>query len=240
MNQSWSIVVFCFNEVGTVREVIDRIAELFDRYRPGLYKIVVVDDGSTDGSYEKILDAARAHPDVIQVIRHEKNAGIGATLRDGYAAAQNENLTAVPADGQFDVSELIPYLNIDPHTFVSFYRKENVEYSSFRTILSAANKQINRVLNGIELKDVNWVKIYKTAAIKSFPWKLHSSLIESELCAKLLLKDERAVEVVSFYHPRTSGKSKGASPRVVLQALLETAKLVWAIQMFKRNRRHQN
>jgi dolichol-phosphate mannosyltransferase len=234
MKQSWSIVVFCFNETGTVQEIIDRILQIFDHYRQGLYEIVVVDDGSTDGSYEKIMDAARARPDVIQVIHHEKNLGIGATLRDGYSAAQNENLTAIPADGQFDVRELIPYLDIDERTFVSFYRRENEEYSSFRMVLSTANKYVNHFLNGIELKDVNWVKIYKVREIKSFPWKLKSSLIESELCAKLLLKGDKAIEIVSFYYPRQSGKSKGASPRVVLQALLETVKLVWVIQHFKR------
>jgi glycosyltransferase involved in cell wall biosynthesis len=233
MKQTWSIVVFCYNEAGTVRDVIARTADLFDAHRPGLYEIIVVDDGSRDGSKEEIDAIAAERPDAVKVVRHEVNKGIGETLRDGYRAAQNENLTAVPADGQFDINELIPHLVLEPHTFVSFYRKENQVYTAFRTVLSAANKFINRILNGINLKDVNWVKIYKTAEIKSFDWKLHSSLIESELCAKLLIKGERAVEVVSVYHPRVSGQSKGASLRVVLQALLETVKLVWTVQLFR-------
>jgi hypothetical protein len=100
-------------------------------------------------------------------------------------------------------------------------------------ILSYVNKLINRILNGIELKDVNWVKIYKVAEIKSFPWKLHSSLIESELCAKLLIKGNRAIEATSVYHPRRSGVSKGASMRVIRQAAIETSKLIWAVQLFR-------
>ncbi|MDO8521793.1 MAG: glycosyltransferase family 2 protein [bacterium] len=235
MRQSWSIVVFCFNEAGMVGEIVNLIVRQFDEHRKNLYEIIVVDDGSTDGSYEVIAALKRARPDVIKIIRHEKNLGIGAALRHGYEAAKNENLTAVPADGQFDVQELIPHLNIENNTFISFYRLENVQYSPFRNALSAANKYVNRVFNGIELKDVNWVKIYKREAIRSFPWKLKSSLIESEICAKLLLRGERAIEVLSYYHPRKSGKSKGASLPVIIHALRETMKLILVVREFRKS-----
>ncbi len=225
--------MFCYNEAGSVEEVLDRIVRLFDEHRENLYEVLVVDDGSTDGSYENILARARARPDVIRVIRHQKNLGIGPTLIDGYRAAKNENLTAIPADGQFDTRELLPYLNIEEGTFVSFYRLENVQYTTFRSALSAANKWVNRYFNGIELKDVNWVKIYKRKAVMAFPWRLKSSLIESEICAKLLLCGARAIEVLSYYHPRQSGKSKGASPATVLRALREVPKLIFAVQRFR-------
>lgn len=231
-NQSWSIVVFCYNEAGTVKDVIDRIISLFDENRKGLYEVIVVDDGSRDGSYEKIVEAHGARSDVIRMIRHEKNLGIGHALRSGYIAAKNENVTAVPADGQFNVEELLPYLNVEDGTFVSFYRRET-QYTTFRTILSAANKYVNRI-NGIKLKDVNWVKIYKRSAIMAFSWKLDSALIESEICAKLILRGNTVTEVFSYYHPRLSGRSKGASARIVIQALKETLKLTRVIYKFRK------
>lgn len=232
-NQSWSIVVFCYNEVGMVAELLERITRFFDEHRSKRYEVIVVDDGSTDGSYEKITTFAQRRGDVVQVIRHEKNLGIGPTLIDGYRAAKNENLTAIPADGQFDTRELLPYLDIDDETFISFYRLENVQYSTFRSLLSAANKFVNRIFLGLELKDVNWVKIYKRKAIMAFPWKLSSSLIESELCAKLLLCGTHAIEVLSYYHPRQTGRSKGASLPTIFRALRETPKLVWAVRSFR-------
>jgi dolichol-phosphate mannosyltransferase len=85
------------------------------------------------------------------------------------------------------------------------------------------------------LKDVNWVKIYKRASITAFPWKLHSSLIESEICAKLLLTHNRAIEVLSYYHPRKAGISKGASLRIIAQALRETPKLISAVHRFRKS-----
>ena len=230
-SQSWSVIVFCYNEAGTVVNVIDQIEKLLDANRRGLYEIIVVDDGSTDGSTEKINAAKKTRPDVIRVVFHERNLGIGRTLIDGYKAAKNENVIGVPAVGQFNVQEMVPFLDVEEGTFVSFYRLET-QYTTFRTILSAANKYVNKI-NGIDLKDVNWVKIYKRKEITAFPWKLHSNLIESELCAKLLLRGNRSIEVLSYYHPRRSGKSKGASVRVVVQAVRETLKLIFVVREFK-------
>jgi len=232
MNQSWSIVVFCYNEVGTIKEIVELICSIFDTSKKGLYEVVIVDDGSTDGSVEKIDKVAELRRDVVKVVKHVKNKGIGETLHDGYLASKNENLTAIPADGQFNVRELVPYMNIDENTFVSFYRLENVQYTTFRNFLSFLNKGVNKILNGMALKDVNWVKIYKTKAVQSFDLKLRSSLIESEICAKLLRSGYTANEVLSYYHPRVSGVSKGASFKIIRQALRETAKLIWVMQRF--------
>jgi acetyltransferase-like isoleucine patch superfamily enzyme len=234
MNQSWSIVVFCFNEVGTVAQVIKDTIALFDEHRRGLYEVLVVDDGSDDGSSGKIEGLAKGRPDVVRVIRHEKNEGIGGALRSGYRASLNENVCAVPTDGQFDVHELLPHLNIDEKTFVSFYRVENKQYSTFRKILSAANRHINAMLFGVYLRDVNWVKIYKTRAIQDFPWHLQSSLIVSEICAKLLRRGYRVIEVPSHYYPRKGGKTKGASLRAIIYAGRETLKLIKVLRQSKR------
>jgi len=237
MKQSWSVVVFCFNEAGTIEELVDCIVGFFETHRKGLYEVIIVDDGSTDGSYEKIQAVGQKYEKTVRIVRHENNLGIGEALRDGYSAARNENVTAVPADGQFDIEELLPYLDIETGTFISFYRRENAEYSSFRNALSVVNKYINRVFNGIDLKDVNWVKAHKREAIPALPWKLHSSLIESELCAKLLLTHNRPIEVLSCYYSRKAGVSKGASPRIVAQALREAPKLIFTVYILRKSMR---
>lgn len=99
--------------------------------------------------------------------------------------------------------------------------------------MSIVNKKINAYFIGIHLHDVNWVKAYKTNEIKSFEWKISSSLIESELCAKLILRGNKVIEVSSVYHPRVAGVSKGASIKIVIQALKETIKLIGVIKDYK-------
>lgn len=230
--QSWSVVVFCFNEVETLSSVIEAVQGFLKKINCEKSEIIVVDDGSTDGSVERIKEAEEKYRN-IKTVFHPQNKGIGHALRSGYFNAQYENITAVPADGQFDVNELLPFAMVEPNTFISFYRKDNTIYSIQRNILSYFNKKINAFFMGIHLKDVNWVKIYKREALTKLDLKLESSLIESEICSKLLLEGSQVVETISVYHQRRAGQSKGASAKIVVQALKETLKLIFIIILFR-------
>ncbi len=234
MNQTWSIVVFCYNEVGTLGRVVDKLVRTFDQHRPGGYEVLIVDDGSTDGSADVVRQLANRYA-VVRPLLHSTNRGIGHALRTGYTNAQYENLTAVPADGQFDTDELLPHLNVAAGSFISFYRLENTTYTLARNALSYANRMVNRAFLGLNLNDVNWVKIYKTAAVRGLPLVLESSLIESEICAKLIKSGHRVKQVTSVYHPREAGASKGASWKVVRQALGDTLTLARILRTFTPN-----
>ncbi len=191
-----------------------------------------MDDGSTDGSARIIRRFVRATPGT-RALFHPVNQGIGRTLRDGYLNARYENVCAVPADGQFDVEELLPFARVDQDTFVSFFRKNQVGYSPYRRLLSRTNRAMNRLVLGMELKDVNWVKVYKRSKLSKLDLRLQSSLIESEICAKLLADGARALQVPSIYHRRVGGKAKGASPRSVYRAAVETIKLAWVFWTYR-------
>ena len=180
-------------------------------------------------------------PDSIPSLRllfHARNLGIGKALRTGYFEAQYENVCAVPADGQFDLMELLPFAQVPERSIVSFFRKENTTYSFFRNSLSKANKQLNLWLNGFELKDVNWVKIYKGAEIKQMNLEIESSLVESEICAKFIIKGYQVQEVESKYLKRISGISKGASFKIVKQALIDTLFLSRVLYRFRKSQRN--
>ncbi len=232
-NQSWSIIIFCFNEVGSVEQVVKKTLDTLDAMHVSNYEVLLVDDGSTDGSRDVVKNLPLVFPR-LRLLFHEQNMGIGKALRTGYFEAQFENVCAVPADGQFDLAELLPYAEIPEKTIVSFYRKENTTYSFFRNSLSKANKQLNLWLNGFELKDVNWVKIYKGRELKKMNLEIESSLIESEICAKFMIHGYLIEEVESKYLQRVSGVSKGASFKIVKQALLDTLALSQVLRRYKK------
>jgi dolichol-phosphate mannosyltransferase len=230
--QSWSVIIFCYNEEGTLCSVIDAVESFFEAGRISVGEIVIVDDGSTDNCPEIARNAAAAHSN-IKLIFHDRNLGIGRALRSGYAAVQYENVSAVPADGQFNVTELLPYTNLPEKTFVSFYRKENTIYSVSRNILSYFNRRLNAVCIGLRQRDVNWVKIYKRSELDKLDLRTTSSLVESEICAKLTLRHNTMIEAESVYLPRRAGQSRGASLPIVMRAALETLRLVYVISAYR-------
>lgn len=228
-NQSWSIIIFCYNEQGSILKVIEDSLSVIKELSPDQNEVIVVDDGSNDGSVEKIKKAESENENLITVF-HSKNRGIGQALLSGYNTAKYENLSAIPGDGQFDVSELVQYKSLSAHTMIAFWRKVNTSYSLFRNILSLFNKKFNQIFLGFHLHDVNWVKIYKRDDLKSLDLELKSSLIETEICAKLKLKGVEIIEVESSYRERIYDDDKGASFKIIWQAAKEMFKLIRVIR----------
>lgn len=233
MNQSWSIIVFCYNEENTIGTVIDSVIDFFKINNIEKSEIIVVDDGSNDGT-ESIISTIIKNGEELKYIRFPKNMGIGKALLTGYKNASNENVVAIPGDGQFDISELKPYINFPEKSFVSFYRKELNHYSSYRKLITKTNRQFNKNLLSLNIKDVNWVKAYKSKDLEKIDLKLDSSLIGSEICSKLAVKKFSVIETESVYHKRMGGKSRGASLKTLSQAVSDIVKLSFVIRKFRK------
>src|SRR5688572_12507597 len=92
-----SVVMPVFNEAATLRAIVAAV-----RAVPMKKELVLVDDGSTDGSRE-IFDALAAeHPDEVRVVKHERNQGKGAALRTGFAHARGEVIVIQDADLEYE------------------------------------------------------------------------------------------------------------------------------------------
>jgi glycosyltransferase involved in cell wall biosynthesis len=230
--RKWSIIIFCYNEEAAIEQVILKALEFLNANGSAGSELLMVDDGSTDRSAEIMAHWSTQDPR-IKLIRHPVNKGIGAALKAGYDAAKGDWVCAVPGDGQFDVFELASVPVLTPNTFISFYRRDK-RYNAYRKLLTIFNNLFNRYLLGIYLRDVNWIKVYSIEQLRFVEYSLNSSLIESEISAKLLKSGYTAIEIPSEYRLRLGGSPKGGGWKTLRKAAAEMLALAKLVRTFRK------
>ena len=132
-----SVVVMLYNEASTLAPVVRGVHDLLEK-DGRQHELLIVDDGSTDGSKEVAAQLAQ-QLEQVRVLRHATNRGIGEVLRTGFSSAAHEYVTVVPADGQFQADNLLNMLaRMDSNDLVLGY------------LPGRAGTWISRMFSGIE------------------------------------------------------------------------------------------
>jgi glycosyltransferase involved in cell wall biosynthesis len=204
-----SVVIPCFNEAATILDLLERV-----RSAPVASKqIIVVDDGSTDGTRE-LLQGLRA--DDLTVLLHERNRGKGAALATGFAAARGEICIVQDADLEYDPAEyplvIGPILQgkadvvfgsrfqgAAPHRVVYFWHRVG---NGFLTLLS-------NMFTDLNLTDMETCyKAFRTEIIQAIRIREQRFGFEPEITAKLARRRCRIYEVGISYYGRTYDEGK--------------------------------
>jgi len=229
-----SVIIFFFNEAGTLKKVFGRAlrmvqnAEMFRSY-----EIILVNDGSVDSSLEIAMEIAKEYPETVHLVTHKKNKGIGEALKSGYKHATLEYICAVPADNQFTVEQLLDIHPFSNEEFISFYRVSNQVYSPYRNLLSKLNKWFNQIMLRMDMKDVNWIKVYRKDQLDRIKIDLSTSIVESEICAKLHRLGCRPLEIPSTYENRVYGISTAGNFESLKRVITETVDLYHTVSRFR-------
>ena len=163
-----SIVVPIFNEHESIPHLEKWIREVMEKHQ-FRYEIVMVDDGSDDGSWKVIESLVELNPHV-KGIKFRRNYGKSAALNTGFQEANGEVVVTMDADLQDspeEVPELYKMIMDDGYDLVSGWKKERHDPLS-KTIPSKFFNRITRWVSGIHLNDFNCgLKAYKNAVVKS-------------------------------------------------------------------------
>jgi len=101
-----SLVIPAYNEACIVEKAVLDALTLLDAQHADSYEVVLVDDGSSDATLS-VLRTIESRRSAVLVVAHERNRGLGAALRTGFENCRGEVLTWIPADGQFDLREVL-------------------------------------------------------------------------------------------------------------------------------------
>lgn len=204
----------------TVRDANDAVAALVDDY-----EIIVVDDGSADRTAEIVQRIAAGNPRV-RLARHARNRGYGAALRTGFASARKDLVFFSDADGQFDLRELPQTLDLIQSTpVVAGYRIKRSD-PVHRLIIARTYRTIVRLVFRLRVRDIDcaW-KMFRRDVLADLGLESDGAFISSELLIKL---DRRGVPIVEcgvHHYPRTTGASKGATPKVIVKTMRDIMRL---------------
>lgn len=169
MSLALTVAILAYNEEANLRWVVDEMTkELSSIQEP--WEILVVDDGSTDGTGRLADELSREDPR-IRVIHHEVNRGLGGGYRTGLDEAKGTFLTFFPADGQFA-----------PDIITRFYRQmgdldmllgylPNSKRPLFARAASTAEKILYRVLIG-RMPKFQGILMFRTALLKEIKLEL--------------------------------------------------------------------
>ena len=180
------------------------------------YEVIVVNDGSTDGT-RALLDAlARALPH-LKVIHHETNRGYGAALRTGFSQASKDLVFYTDGDGQYDIRELavLHPLMTDAVDIVNGYKIKRADHCH-RIWLGALYNRLAHALFQLPVRDVDCdFRLVRRHAIQQIELVSASGAICVEMVFKLHAAGCAFAEAPVHHYPRAHGRSRFFTPRRV-------------------------
>ena len=205
-----TIIIPCFNEVNTIREIIDKIIKV------SLYEneIIVIDDFSTDGSREILSEIEKTK--VSKLIRNEKNFGKGYCIKKGLNEATGDIIIIQDADLEYDPSDYTKLIEpirknqadvVYGSRFIGSEEKRVLYY--WHTLGNKFLTTLSNMFTNINLTDMECCyKAFKTEVIKKIDLKESRFGFEPEVTAKLAKKNIRMYEVGIKYFGRKYSDGK--------------------------------
>jgi glycosyltransferase involved in cell wall biosynthesis len=226
-----SVIVPVYNESATLRLAIERLLQT-DLSVP--LDIIVVDDGSEDGSDETLTSLLQERQ--IRLVRHERNLGKGAAVRTGINAARGDLLTVLDGDLEYDPQNYALLLGVVAagETSVAYGSRSFGAHTAFSFWYVIGNRILSfwaSFLYNTWLSDIETCfKVAPTELWRSLDLRSNGFGIEAEFTGKLLRDGHQIFEIPIAYkaRPREEGK------KLVWMDGVKAMWILFRIRLFKR------
>jgi glycosyltransferase involved in cell wall biosynthesis len=198
----------CYNDEATIGRMVELAAKTIDSCGVD-GEIIVINDGSTDGSADVLATTAAAEPR-LRVVHHESNRGYGGALLSGFRAATREWVFYTDGDGQFDPAELADLVakagpDVDVVQGYKLRRADNLA----RRVIGRVYHRFVSFAFGLEIRDTDCdFRLIRKAMLDRITLVHTTGVICVELVRKLQDAGARFVEVPVHHYPREHGQSQ--------------------------------
>ncbi len=218
--RSLSVVLPAFNEEANITPMIESVLETLRPLTTDL-EVIVVDDGSRDGTANQVRACAARDPRV-RLIQHPKNLGYGAALYTGFIAATKEWIFLTDSDRQFNLAE---FSKLDALTaradLVIGYRAPRRDPFHRRLNGWGWNFLVN-TLFGATARDVDCAfKLFKREILARIRIQSRGATFSAEFLVRAKRAGFRFAQAPVSHRPRVAGTATGARPDVIVRAFRE-------------------
>lgn len=209
-----SVLVPARNEAENLPLFLAQAAEMASASSEIRYEFVVIDDGSTDGSWDLLQLMLPDYP-FLKAVRHRTGRGIADALRTGYLHSSGKVLVFYPADLQYkpeDIPRLVEPILSDQSDMVTGYKEGKYE----KAFVSSVYNKLSRSLFNVPVRDLNSVKAYRREIMDSLPprpdWHRYMVVMAAA-------QGYSVTEVPVPLYQRHAGKSKFGIGRIPIGVL---------------------
>ena len=223
-----SVVMPAFNEAGNLEAVVNETLQVLSS-DPAVtsFELIVVDDGSRDGT-PAIADRLSAAHAEVRAIHHASNRGFGGALRSGFSASRGDLVSAISADGELPPDQILTLLREMGDADLIVGRRERTA-SAFRVTLTFGLNLLFRLILGF-VPDASAIYIVRGDLLRRMELQSNTGLANLEVLLHCRHWNRRIRTGVTWTRPRLSGHSKVTNARTIWRTLVEMVRLRGALR----------
>lgn len=225
---AYSVIIPAHNEAGNLPQLLEEVAEAM-RCLDGAYEILVVDDGSNDGT-QSVLRKLQEQHEALRVLCLDRNSGQSAALEAGLRAARGELLITLDADGQNPPQEIPRLVEALPGwDAVCGWRRDRRD-SAWKRLSSRFANAVRRFVLNDGIHDIGCsLRVFRRQCLEGVQLRMFRGL-HRFFPALLVLAGYRVHQLPVAHRPRRSGRSHYATWNRLIGPLVD----LWAVRWMKR------